>query len=86
MVTPPHISAQDAGEPLDAEAMWREQVRRARAMTPEERLRDALHLSALARALMLAGVRAENPLADDAAVAARVRERIAIVRRLEARS
>lgn len=86
MTAPSDTPPPDSALFLDADALWREQIRRARAMTPEERFRDALRLSEFAHALMLAGVRAENPLADDAAVAARVRERIAIVRRLEARS
>lgn len=72
--------------PLDARALWREEIRRAKSMDPVERLGDALRLSDLARALMVAGIRAEDPCADDTAVTARLRERLAIVRRLEARS
>lgn len=66
--------------------LWEEDVRRARSMQPAERLEQAIQLSDLARALMVAGIRAAHPGAGDDVVLARLRQRLAVVRRLEAKS
>lgn len=79
------MSTHQVGRPMDARAMWEEDVRRARAMQPADRLVQALELSDFARALMVVGLRSEDPLADERVLAARLHERLAIVRRFEVR-
>jgi len=47
-----------------------------RAMTPEQRLRKAFEIGAMARAMFTQGLRRRFPELDDAAVARLLRERL----------
>ena len=68
-----------------ADAIWREKVRRAKAMTPDERLREACRLSDFVFDMMRAGVRSRNPAADDAEVDRIVKDQLDRIRRVEER-
>jgi hypothetical protein len=66
-----------------ADALYREQVRRATAMRGEDKLLEGPRLFGRACRLMADGIRHAHPDLDDTAVAARLRERLDLLRRLE---
>jgi hypothetical protein len=61
--------------------LYREEIDRARRMTPQQRLKAACELTDLAFDLMMSGIRWQHPDADDAEVLRIARERIAIGRK-----
>ena len=61
--------------------LYREEILRARQMTPEERLTAAFEIAPLAHAFMYAGIRGQHPQADEAELLRLARARIAKVRR-----
>lgn len=61
--------------------LYREEIDRARQMTPQQRLKAACDLTDLAFDLMMSGIRWQHPDADDAEVLRLARERIAIGRK-----
>ena len=63
--------------------LYREEVLRARQMTPEERLRGAFEMTETALTLMRAGVRHQFPGATDEEVLAHCRERLRRIRRTQ---
>lgn len=67
------------------DAIYRDKVRRARQLTPSERLHDGCELSDLVVERMKAGVRIRRPDADDAECLTVVREQLARLRRLHER-
>jgi len=71
----------DALKPLQA-AIYREKVARARAMTPAERLDEALELSNDIYTWMLGGAKAQCGLSSDAEGWTEVERRLQTLRRL----
>lgn len=67
-----------------SDELYLEKVLRARAMSGEEKLLAGLQLFEFDCEVMKAGIRHQYPDADEAEVLARLRERFAIRRRLEA--
>jgi hypothetical protein len=65
------------------DSIYRERVLAARDMRPEERILAGLRLFDLSCRIMVDGIRNENPEADEAAVQKILRERLALIRRLE---
>jgi hypothetical protein len=65
-------------------ALYREQVLRARAMTPEEKFLAGGELFDRVCRLMSDGIRAQFPGADEDRVRQILTERLALARRLEA--
>ena len=65
------------------DAIYRGNVLRARAMSPEERLSEGFTLFATGCEVAKAGIRARYPLADEAEVLRILRERIALIKTLE---
>lgn len=65
------------------DALEREEILRARAMRPEDKLLAGPRLFERACRLMASGVRDEFPDADDAEVDRIVRQRLELARRLE---
>jgi hypothetical protein len=63
--------------------MFRDRVRRAREMPPEEKLLAGPRLFDLSCRIMADGIRNEFPDADEGRVQEIVRERLALARRLE---
>jgi hypothetical protein len=63
--------------------LYREEVLRARAMPPGEKLFAGAVLFDYACAITLAGIRHQNPGIDDRRALEILRERIALARRLE---
>jgi hypothetical protein len=61
--------------------LYREEILRARAQTPEQRIAGAFEIAPLAHGMMYAGIRAQHPDADEAELLRLARERIAKVRR-----
>lgn len=61
--------------------LYREEILRARKMTPQERLSAAFELSPFAHSMMYAGIRSQHPDADEADLLRLARERIAKGRR-----
>jgi hypothetical protein len=61
--------------------LYREEIERARRMTPQQRLQAACELTDLAFEMMMSGIRWQHPDANDAEVLRLARERIAIGRR-----
>lgn len=61
--------------------LYREEVLRARKMTPEQRVTAAFELSPFAHEIMYAGLRARHPHADGAELLKLARERINRIRR-----
>ena len=59
-----------------AEALYREEVARARAMRPEDRLLEGPRLFDRARRVMADGIRHRHPELGDEAVLARVTEQL----------
>lgn len=66
-----------------SEALFREEVARARAMTPEDKLLEGPRLFERACRLMADGIRHREPDLDDAAIAARVSALLDRARSLE---
>jgi hypothetical protein len=66
------------------DSYWR-QVTRARGMTPEERFREGLALCDRAFGLMQAGIRHQFPEADPQEVLRILRERMSVIRAIEAK-
>jgi len=66
--------------------LFREEVRTARAMSPEERLLTAIRLSDFACSVAAEGIRQQFPDADEQQVRAILDERLALSRRLEGRA
>lgn len=66
-----------------ADALFREQVEAARAMTVEQRILAAMSLSELACRVTMDGIRHQYPDATDAEVSRLLAERLALARRLE---
>jgi hypothetical protein len=64
--------------------LYREEVRRAREMSPEEKLLAGAELFDMACQVTTAGIRHQHPGIDDARVRQILGERIALLRRLEA--
>ncbi len=62
------------------DALYREKVMRARAMTPEQKLLAGLDLFDLSCRIMSDGIRMQFPEADDAEVLAILRQRLEAVR------
>ena len=60
-----------------------EQIRQAKRMTPEERVREGLRLSDLALQVMADAIRAEHPHASDEEIHDLVGQRLERVRQLE---
>lgn len=68
---------------LLAEALYREEVARARAMSPEDKLLEGPRLFERACRVMRDGIRHQHPDLDDAGVLALLRERLDLVSALE---
>lgn len=66
-----------------ADELFREQILRARATPPEQKVRDSLRLFELTCRVMLDGIRNENPEVDEARSQAILAERLDLLRRLE---
>ncbi len=66
-----------------ADALFREQVETARAMTVEQRILAGMSLSELACRVTMDGIRHQFPEADETEVARLLAERLALARRLE---
>ena len=62
--------------------LYREEILRARAQTPQQRVAAAFDLAPFAHGLMMSGIRHQHPGADEAAVWKEAQRRIAIARRL----
>ena len=58
------------------DALYREEIARARAMTPAEKLLEGPRLFERARRLMIDGIRHQHPHLDDAGVLALLAERL----------
>jgi hypothetical protein len=65
------------------DALYREEVLRARAMAPEEKLLAGARLFDLSCRIMADGIRDEYPEADEEHVQEILRQRLALIRRLE---
>ena len=65
------------------DALYRDKVRAARAMTPGDRLLAGLRLFDLACEMTKAGIRMQHPEADEARVLEILRARLDLARRLE---
>ena len=70
--------------PALAEALYVEEVTRARLMRPEDKLLEGPRLFERACRLMADGVRHQHPELDDATVQRLVAERVALADRLQA--
>lgn len=68
-----------------ADAMFREQVEAARAMTVEQRILAGMNLYELACRVAADGIRHQFPEADETEVSRLLAERLALARRLEQR-
>ncbi len=66
-----------------ADVLYREEVARARAMSPEDKLLEGPRLFERACRVMRDGIRHQHPELDDAAVLALLRERLDLVSALE---
>jgi hypothetical protein len=66
-----------------ADELFRERVRRAREMSPEEKLMDGPRLFNLACKIVADGIRHQYPDADEQQVQKLLAERVALMRRLE---
>ncbi len=64
--------------------LYRERVERARQMSPEDKLLAGLDLFDLTSTIMADGIRDQFPDADQQRVQKILRERLALIRRLEA--
>lgn len=70
-------------EPPSIDLQLQAQIRQAKRMTPEERVRQSLRLSELALEVMADAIRAESPHAADEDIRRRVIERRKRIRQLE---
>ncbi len=66
-----------------ADEIYRAKVLQARAMSPDEKVLAGIQLFELACEITRAGIRSENPDADEAEVEAILASRLALRRRLE---
>ena len=66
-----------------ADALYREEIARARAMSPEDKLLEGPRLFERACRVMRDGIRHQHPNLDDAGVLALLRERLDRVSALE---
>jgi hypothetical protein len=66
-----------------ADVLYREEVARARAMSPEDKLLEGPRLFERACRVMCDGIRHQHPDLDDAGVLALLRERLDLVSALE---
>ncbi len=76
------LMVESSRESMDA--IERDKILNARAMSPERKLRAGLELFELNRALILATLKSQNPQADAATLNALFLERLAKIRQLEA--
>lgn len=67
----------------EVDPIFRDRVLRARQMDPAEKLSAGFELFEYACAITRAGIRSQNPQADDAEVERILAERLALGRRLE---
>jgi hypothetical protein len=67
-----------------ADELDRDRARREAMMTPEEKRRSDIYLDDLSRRIMISGIRAQFPGADEEQVLRILAERLEINRRLEA--
>jgi len=72
-------------EPVPVD-LYREEILRARAMSPEEKFLAGGELFETACTLMAAGIQSEHPTAGAAEVERLLTERLTLIRRLEAGS
>jgi hypothetical protein len=63
--------------------LYREQIRRARATPPEQRLLDGIRLFEFSCRILMDGIRDQNPGADEARVRDLLAQRFDLLRRLE---
>jgi hypothetical protein len=70
-------------DPPPIDLQLQEQIRQARRMTPEQRIRQSQQLSELALQVMADAIRAEHPAASDDEIRRLVRERRKRIRQLE---
>jgi len=75
-----------APNPRLTNELFREEVRAARAMTPEERLLAALRLFEFGCRVTAEGIRHQFPEADEQQVRGILEERLALSRRMEGRA
>jgi hypothetical protein len=68
-----------------ADAIFRERVQKARGMSPEDKVLGGARLFDRSCRIMAAGIRSQFPDADERRVQEILRERLALVRRLENR-
>jgi hypothetical protein len=73
----------DADRRTSPDALYREQVLRARARPPEQRLLDGLRLFERSCRIMEDGIRHQYPRASPAEVRRTLSQRLALIRRLE---
>ena len=66
-----------------ANALYREEIARARAMNPAEKLLDGPRLFERARRVMIDGIRHQRPDLDDAGVHALLADRLNHIRALD---
>jgi hypothetical protein len=66
-----------------ADAIYRERVLRARRMSPEQKFLAGAELFEMACQITLAGIRHQNPNADEHRVQEIFHQRLALARRLE---
>ena len=66
--------------------LFRDKVARARAMSPEARLRAGAELFEYTRAICVAGIRQQHPNATEAEVRDLFRQRLRIARELDHRA
>ena len=63
--------------------LYREEILRARAQTPQQRVRGIFEITDFALGIMRGGVRHQFPGASDEELLQRGRERMAIIRRVQ---
>jgi hypothetical protein len=71
---------------LSADDLYWEEVLEARKIPPERKLSLGLELHERVRALMLSGIQAQNPQADEQTIHRILRERLELARQLENQS
>jgi len=77
------LTAMSLLPPGVVDGLYREEVERARAMSPADKLLEGPRLFARACRLMADGIRHQHPELDEAAVVALVRARLERLRALE---
>jgi hypothetical protein len=68
-----------------AEALYREEIARSRAMNPAEKLLEGPRLFERTRRIMIDGIRHQHPDLDDAGVLALLADRLSRLQALERR-